>query len=78
MKAFGFNDRGALAHNDWCLCVVSYSPTIISVSRQHCSFSVSIDNQQVYCSAVYASVSYLIRRSLWTGLATLKSNFPGP
>lgn len=77
LKSFLFNDRNNRIPSIWCLCSDSINPSSISVSVQHCSFSVVWGNQKICLSAVYASTTYLGRKQLGHELSTLSINHPG-
>lgn len=78
LKIFALNNRESLRPNLWCLCSEAYDPTIIVNSSQHVSFTVKLDNQIIGISAVYASTSYINRRSLWQQLNVLQASYNIP
>lgn len=62
----------------WGLCSSNLNPVSVSNSAQFCSFSVNMDGQDLFIAAIYASTSYLLRRSLWNELINLQNSHPGP
>lgn len=78
LKLFATNDRGTIAPNIWCFCKTSFDPVILVSSDQHVSFSIFVEMQELFISAIYTSTNYIVRRSLWNELTTLESNNPGP
>lgn len=77
LKVFILNDRGSHLPNIWGLCNSLLDPSILSNSSQQCSFSINVDGSSLFISAIYASTSYLLRRSLWNELIHLQLNNPG-
>lgn len=51
---------------------------MIASSRQHVSFSISVESQDIYMSAIYAASNYVIRRQLWTELNSLQNVHKAP
>lgn len=64
--------------NLWCLCKESWNPVIVANCSQHVSFTVSVDNQEIGISAIYAATTYISRRPLWQQLNDLQANFDIP
>lgn len=67
-----------LLPNLWCICNESLSLNVIGCSNQQVSFSVKMDNQEVFVSAIYACTTYQKRRSLWKELTDLEQSNVGP
>lgn len=78
LKVIAVNNRGNLLPNIWCLCADHVSLNVISISGQHLSCSINVDNQVIYISAIYASTSYSTRRQLWNELTSLHHTYQGP
>jgi len=72
-KLFAHNDRGPLDPNLWCLCLNNIHPNIISITDQHVSFSLTLNNITFCMLAIYASTNYIHRRQLWQTLENLNS-----
>lgn len=51
LKVFA-DDRDNLPPNLWCIFHENISPSVISRSTQHVSFSINWENRLLYCSAV--------------------------
>lgn len=66
MSIFAENNRGDLKSKLWCLCSGTYSPHVISNSKQQVSFKFFAHGSDLYVSAIYASTNYIERRDLWT------------
>ncbi|XP_058756625.1 uncharacterized protein LOC131629842 [Vicia villosa] len=76
LKLFALNQRGDLLPNLWCFCKTNLNPDIISVDDQHVSFTIKLNNTTLCFSAIYASTSYICRRSLWHKLSNVLPNVP--
>lgn len=77
-KVFSFNIRTNNTPNLWCICSLNLSPTIIHVDNQQVSFSLPINQQNFYFSAIYASNSNITRKQLWLTLSNLQNLHIGP
>lgn len=77
-KTFSFNERQNLLPNLWCIFASDINPTLIDIDDQQVSFSITVDNNLVYMSAIYASTDHLRRRNLWDKLSLLQSHFNAP
>lgn len=78
MKLFVVNNGGNSIPNIWCACISDPNPSIVAISNQHISFSIVVDSQVIYFSAIYGSTSYLQRRILWQELNDLQLNHQHP
>lgn len=78
LRPFSVNSRPNLAPNLWCLCRDVLNPTVIASSPQQVSFSVVVQGQELFTSAIYASTSYASRRELWNELFLLQQLHNGP
>lgn len=78
LKTFVINDKGSLLPNLWGICANSLDPIVVSVSKQHVTYSVVVDNQMLFISAIYACTTHVLRRELWLELANLQANNPAP
>jgi exonuclease III len=77
-RIFSFNNRETLIPNLWCICSIHLNPIIIDSDDQQVSFSINLNNSNLYLSAIYASTSYLKRKDLWHKLSLLQSQFDAP
>jgi len=77
-KAFSFNSRTNNIPNLWCICSLNLNPTTIHVDNQQVSFSLPINQQTFYISAIYASNSNITRKQLWKTLSNLQNLYIGP
>ncbi|KEH17749.1 endonuclease/exonuclease/phosphatase family protein [Medicago truncatula] len=75
---FCVNNRGSALPNLWALWGNTISPSVIFVSSQCIILELSIDNNNVYVAAVYASTNYLTRRDLWADLTLEIGRHTGP
>ncbi|XP_058767194.1 uncharacterized protein LOC131640836 [Vicia villosa] len=73
-----FASNSSVIPSIWCLCNVSFTPSLISVSDQFVGFSVCLDNQQMAIAAVYASTNLVKRRELWQDFNVLQGCYPLP
>lgn len=48
LKAIAVNSRHSVASNLWCLCKIHFSPTLVVVSAQYVTFSISPHNQEIF------------------------------
>lgn len=78
LKVFAVNSRNHLNPNLWCACSTALNPNFIACSSQFVAFSIDLNNQSIFFSAVYASVTYAARRHLWNDLTSLQQNVSGP
>jgi len=78
LKVFSFNHRIGNIPNLWCICSSNLNPTLIHVDNQQVSFSILINHQTYFFSAVYASTDYQTRKHLWKTLSTLQTSNNGP
>lgn len=78
LKLIAINDRDNLDSNLWCLCKEEWNPCVTKVSDQYVSFSIMVDGISFGISAVYASTSYVKRRSLWSDLNSLQHSYQIP
>lgn len=78
LRPFSVNSHPNLAPNLWCLCRDVLNPTVIASSPQQVSFSVVVQGQELFTSAIYASTSYASRRELWNELFLLQQLHNGP
>lgn len=78
LKPFVSNNRFNQLPHLWGLCNEQVSPTVIANSPQQISVSTIIDGQTIFLCTVYASTTYLNRRSLWTDITNAQVSNPGP
>lgn len=78
LKPFIFNDRGSQIPNLWGLCADHLNVDVLSQSRQHLSFSLTLNQHRIFIAAIYAATDYTIRRDLWNELQVLIQNNQGP
>jgi len=76
LKIFALNTRPYNLPSLWCICSTSLNPTIILSDDQQVTFKISINNIDLYLTAVYASVNNLRRKLLWQTLTNLLSSHP--
>ncbi|XP_058776557.1 uncharacterized protein LOC131650867 [Vicia villosa] len=76
LKLFALNQRDDILSNLWCFCKTNLNPDIISVDDQQVSFTIKLNNTTLGFSAIYASTSYICRRSLWHKLSNVLPNVP--
>jgi len=77
-KLLAMNYRNNLLPNIWCLCKVNISPSILAISSQHVSFTLSENSKTFAFSAIYALTNYITRRKLWTVLHQLQTQYNLP
>lgn len=75
LKLFALNNRQNLLPNLRCICSINLNPSILSITNQLVSFSLSDNNVKFGISAIYASTFNLIRRELWCDLQALQSQY---
>lgn len=56
----------------------SLNPSIIVAFDQQVAFSIMVNGQTVYLSAIYGSTSYLNRRKFWQELNDIQLRFQQP
>ncbi|XP_058727131.1 uncharacterized protein LOC131598562 [Vicia villosa] len=76
IKLFAFNNRGSLLPNLWCLCKSTLDPVVLDTKDQYVSFTINHLGTVIGFSVIYASTSYLVRRSLWNTLGNVLPNTP--
>jgi hypothetical protein len=75
---FAINNRSPNDPNPWCLCLKHIDPIVVLVDDQHVSLTIN-DNGNDFCfSVVYASTSYIKRRSLWQALSSVPNSYNMP
>lgn len=77
-KLFATNTRHNNDPNLWCLCSKNLDPNVVLVDDQHISFTMKENNVDFGFSVVYASTSYIKRRSLWQSLSHVHNNYNMP
>ncbi|XP_019433520.1 PREDICTED: uncharacterized protein LOC109340312, partial [Lupinus angustifolius] len=65
LKHFVVNNREYHIASLWGLCSPSLDPSILAISNQHISISLSMENKNLNVCAVYAHTNHVNRRSLW-------------
>lgn len=57
LKLFAVIDRQSRIPNLWCLCLSHLNTSLIAISSQQVTFSVKVDNNDVFISVVYGSTN---------------------
>jgi hypothetical protein len=78
LKIFAVNNRVNLLPNLWCICLLHINPTVLYLDDQQVAFSIKENDKDFCFSAVYASTSFLKRRTLWQKLRELQIQFDLP
>ncbi|XP_019447356.1 PREDICTED: uncharacterized protein LOC109350589 [Lupinus angustifolius] len=65
LKLFVVNNRGNHIPSLWGLCSPGLDPSILTISNQHISISLSVENKNLNVCVVYAHINHVNRRSLW-------------
>ncbi|XP_019447216.1 PREDICTED: uncharacterized protein LOC109350434 [Lupinus angustifolius] len=55
-----------------------FTPVLTKSQRKKQKKSVLVDNKVLFFCVVYASINYLFRRTLWSEIHQVISNYPGP
>lgn len=76
LKFISANSRGVLHPNLWIFYATHLNPSVISISDQQVTLSLSLNGFNCSFSIVYASTSYVRRRNLWKSLLDLNISTP--
>ncbi|XP_019432656.1 PREDICTED: uncharacterized protein LOC109339641 [Lupinus angustifolius] len=77
LKLFVMNNKGNQLPNLWGLYTIGLSPSVIAISTQHISISITLENKSLLISAIYAHTNHIHRRQLWSELQILMATYPG-